>query len=343
MPHRFFRAIPGFLSLIAGILLIPMIQPPATAQGRIQLRETVVPPSNEHPEGMHILPSEADAYVATYYKDVVYATRDGRDLHLQIVMPEDRSGLLPPDERPTIAPRPLIVYVQGSAWRPQALYAALPQLADFAHAGYVVASVEYRPSAEAVAPAQIQDVKAAIRFLRAHAKEYNIDPNRVGIWGDSSGGHMAALAGLTDGFQPFLTADYPEESSAVRAVVDFYGPTDFRQMNAHPTRMDHDAADSPESQVVGGPIQDAAQDRAVRAYNPITHVSAHKPAPPFLIMHGDRDSLVPFNQSVLLYEALRDAGKDVTFYKVAGADHGVRFWTPAVMDIVHAFFDEHLK
>jgi acetyl esterase/lipase len=182
----FFRSLPCFLSLLAGLWMIPTIQPQAVAQGRIQLRETIVPPSDEHPEGMRILPSEADTYVATYHKDVVYATRGERELHLQIVMPEDRSGLLPPDERPTIAPRPLIVYVQGSAWRPQALYAAIPQLADFAHAGYVVASVEYRPSTEAVAPAQIQDVKAAIRFLRAHAKEYNIDPNRVGIWGDSS-------------------------------------------------------------------------------------------------------------------------------------------------------------
>ncbi|MDZ4701119.1 MAG: prolyl oligopeptidase family serine peptidase [Rhodothermales bacterium] len=81
----------------------------------------------------------------------------------------------------------------------------------------------------------------------------------------------------------------------------------------------------------------------VRAYNPISHIAVNKPAPPSLIMHGDRDSLVPFNQSVLRYEALCDAGKDVTFYKIAGADHGVRFWTPAVMDVVHAFFDQHLK
>jgi acetyl esterase/lipase len=314
----------------------------ALGQG-IRLRDTIVPPAHEHPAGMLILPSEADAYVATYLKDVVYARRGSRELRLQILMPEDRSSLLPPEERSTIPPRPLIVYVQGSAWLPQALYAAIPQLADFAHAGYVVASVEYRPSTEAVAPAQIQDVKAAIRFLRAHAVEYNIDPNRVGIWGDSSGGHMAALAGLTDGFKPFLTDDYPDHSSAVQAVVDFYGPTDFTRMNDFPTRLDHDAPDSPESIVVGGPIQEPAQARAVRAYNPITHIAADKSAPPFLILHGDRDSLVPFNQSVLLYEALRDAGHDVTFYKVAGADHGVRFWTPAVMDVVRAFLDEHLK
>ncbi|MEZ4703255.1 MAG: alpha/beta hydrolase [Rhodothermales bacterium] len=331
-----------FRPILIAALLVAAATMTARAQG-LPFRDVVVPPSDEHPEGMLTIESEPDTYVAIYKKDVVYATRGERELHLQLLMPEDRSGLLPAAERPTIPARPVIVYVQGSAWMPQALYAAIPQLADFAHAGYVVASVEYRPSTEARAPAQIQDVKSAIRYLRANAAKYNIDPDRIGIWGDSSGGHMAALAGVSDGFKPFSTDDNPDQSSAVRAVVDFYGPTDFTKMSSAPSRLDHDAADSPGSRVVGGPIQEPEQARAVRAYNPIAHITAGKTLPPFLIMHGDRDALVPFNQSVLLYEALRDAGQDVTFYKVAGADHGVRFWTPAVMAVVIDFFDTHLN
>jgi acetyl esterase/lipase len=216
-------------------------------------------------------------------------------------------------------------------------------LADFAHRGYVVAGVEYRPSTEAQAPAQVQDVKAAIRYLRAHAARFNIDPAKVGIWGDSSGGHLAALVGTSDGVAAFAVGENLEQPATVQAVVDFYGPTDFRKMNDYPTRMDHDAESSPESSVVGGPIQDEAVTERVQAYNPITYVDEGTPLPPFLIMHGDKDVLVPFNQSVLLYTALRDAGHEVTFYKIKGADHGVRFWTPAVLEIVHAFFDRNLK
>lgn len=315
----------------------------AEEPAEVGLLDVEIPASTEHPEGMLVIESEADTYVAIYLPDVVYANHEGRDLKVQIVMPEDRSGLKSDSTANEAPTHPLIVFIQGSAWLPQNVYAALPQLSDFAHRGYVVASVEYRPSTEAKAPAQLQDVKTAIRFLRANAEQFNIDPNRVGIWGDSSGGHLASLVGVSDGVAAFLTQTYSDQSSAVRAVVNFYGPTNFREMNSYPTRIDHDAPDSPESRVIGGPIQDPAFADEVAAYNPISYISSEKELPPFLIMHGDEDGLVPFNQSVLLFEALRDAGQDVTFYKVKGAGHGNRFWTPAVMEVVHRFFDLHLK
>jgi acetyl esterase/lipase len=267
--------------------------------------------------------------MAEYIPNIEYTTIGDRSLKLNLLKPKYGKG-----------PFPLIVYIQGSGWLPQNLYTAIPQLSDFAHKGYVVASVEYRASTEAKFPAQIQDVKAAIRFLRANAGTYKIDPDRVGVWGDSSGGHLASLVGTSEGVAEFDTSDHSEQSSAVKAVVNFYGPTNFLDMNKFPSIVDHDAANSPESLLIGGPIHEH-KDK-VKAANPITYISNDKTLPPFLILHGDRDEIVPFNQSVLLYQALKAANQNVTFYKVKGAGHGVRFWTKDVLELVLKFFDAYL-
>lgn len=293
-----------------------------------------VPPSNEHPEGMKEIESEDDTYLASYIPGIPYAKYGDKTLSLSMLMPaRAKEG----------TPLPVIMYVQGSRWLEQDLYLHIPQLSDFANEGYVIASVEYRHSLVAKIPAQIQDVKAAIRFMRANANEYNIDPERIGIWGGSSGGHMAALVGTSEGVEEFMTEDNRCQSSSVKAVVDFYGPTIFTQMSKYPSAIDHDAEDSPESLVIGGPIQDPKYRKLVQQYNPIAYISEDKQLPPFLIVHGDKDPYVPFNQSVLLYNALRDAGQQVEFYKVKGAGHGVRFWTPKVLKIVHDFFNEYLR
>ena len=283
-----------------------------------------VPADLTSPEGMQVVfGDKSDRYPAAYTPDIEYARYGDRALRIQLLQPRAKG------------PFPLLVYVQGSAWRPQNLYMALPQLADFAHRGFVVASVEYRPTLEAIFPAQIQDVKAAIRFLKSNAARFNLDPVRVAVWGDSSGGHMAVMTGVSEGVAEFDTPDYPDQSSGVRTVVDFYSPTDLLQMSKYPSKVDHDHASSPESFLVGGPLQENPE-KAAQA-NPITYISKERPLPPFLIMHGDQDATVPFNQSVLLYEALKAAGQDATFYKVKGAGHGDGFWTPEILDIVHQF------
>jgi acetyl esterase/lipase len=184
-------------------------------------------------------------------------------------------------------------------------------------------------------------VKAAIRFLRANAAQYAIDPERVGIWGDSSGGHLAALVGTSEGVQEFETPDNATQSDSVQAVVDFYGAHDLATMGNYPSRMDHNAPQSPGSLVLGGPVQENLE--LARLYDPATYVTPQGKLPPFLLVHGDVDSIVPFNQSVVFYQALRNAGQDVTFYKLAGADHGFRVWTPLILELVVEFFDEHLK
>lgn len=222
---------------------------------------------------------------------------------------------------------------------PQDTFAFMPQLTQFAKSGYVVASIEHRTSHEAKFPAQIQDVKAAIRYLKANAEKYNIDPNRVGVWGDSSGGHLAALAGTSGGIEEFEGKDNLNQSSRVQAVVDWFGPTDFVQMNKFPSQIDHDAPDSPESMVIGGPIQENKEK--VKNANPITYITPDDP--PFLIMHGDKDPLVPYNQSVLLYDALKKSNHDVIMYKIKDAGHGTGFMQPHIIKTVQKFFDRHLK
>ncbi len=203
--------------------------------------------------------------------------------------------------------------------------------------------MSYRLSQEAVFPAQIEDCKAAIRWLRANADQYHIDPDRIGAWGASAGGHLVALLG-TSGDVDELEGKLgnSEQSSRVQAVCDFFGPTDFLQMDAHAqrgSRLIHDAADSPESQLVGGPIQ-TNKGKVARA-NPITYVTEDDP--PFLIVHGDRDALVPWHQSQLLFDALQDAGvKNIAFHKIEGAGHG--FGGRREVDrLVDEFFEKQLK
>jgi acetyl esterase/lipase len=203
-----------------------------------------------------------------------------------------------------------------------------------------VAGVQYRVSGEARFPASIQDCKAAVRWLRAHASEYGLAPGRFAVGGASAGGHLAAMVGATAHTSVFDVGEHLEESSRVRAVLDFFGPTDFLQMDAHrpPNGMVHDAPDSPESQLVGGPIQENPEK--VAQANPVTWVTAE--APPFLIVHGDRDPLVPHHQSVLLAEALRQAGVPVTFYTVEGAGHG-GFDDPQVDRLTKEFLERYLR
>jgi acetyl esterase/lipase len=217
---------------------------------------------------------------------------------------------------------PLVIWIHGGAFKfgskegsptePVPLYLLLE--------GYAVASINYRLSGEAKFPAQLNDCKAAVRWLKAHAKEYGLNPDRIAAFGASAGGNLAALLGTAATRKEFEVGDNLEFSSAVQAVCDFYAPTDFLQMDAHrlPDGQIHDSADSPESELVGGPIQ---ENRAAAAKtNPAGYVTG--PCPPFFIAHGTVDRLVPFNQSEILVQALKRTNSPVEFYPVQGAGHG---------------------
>lgn len=208
--------------------------------------------------------------------------------------------------------------------------------------GYAVASLNYRLSGHAAFPAQIEDCKAAIRWLRAHAKEYGLDPERFGVWGSSAGGHLVALLGTSGGEKSFDVGPSAGVSSRVQAVCDYYGPTDLMRMDekaAPGARMRHNDPESPESKLLGGPVQEN-KEKAARA-NPITYVAAGMP--PFLIVHGDSDPVVAFNQSELLFDALKQAGGSVHLHCIKGAGHGQGFGGKEVGEMVSAFFERTLK
>ena len=240
-----------------------------------------------------------------------------------------------PEQGTYTGPLPMVVWIHGGAWRAGSKENCRSRV--FLEDGYAAASINYRLSHHAMFPAQIEDCKAAIRYLRANAKKYNIDPDRIGVWGSSAGGHLVALLGTTGDVKDFDTGSNLNISSKVQAVCDFFGPTDFTRMSDFESRMDHDAADSPESLLVGGPVQENKE--ACKRANPITYVSRNDP--PILIVHGDKDPLVPHNQSELLYEALKRADVDVKFHTVKGGGHGFR--DVQVNRMVKEFFNRHLK
>jgi acetyl esterase/lipase len=242
-------------------------------------------------------------------RDVVYGHGGSRALRMHLVKPKSPPpGLMP-----------VVVYIHGGAWRSGSKEGGLPLLKDLARKGYFGASIEYRFSAEAKFPAQIEDCKCAIRFLREKATEYKLDPDRVGVWGSSAGGYLAALLGTSGGVKELEgSGGWPERSSRVQAVVDWFGPTDFLTMGKN--EIDHDAADSPESQLIGGPIQENKEKTAKSS--PLTYVSADDP--PFLLMHGDQDNLVPPAQSERLQEALTKAGVKSVLKLLPGQRHGFK-------------------
>ena len=246
---------------------------------------------------------------------------------------------------------PVIVFVQGSAWFEQQHGHSLLPMATMAERGFAVVMVEYRPSSVAPFPAQIRDLNTAIAFIRANAAEWGCDADRLVLWGDSSGGHTVSLAGLTQGDQDFydetLDGDASLDLTAHRArgiacVVDYFGPVDIRRMNEEPSTMDHGRADSPEGMLIGG--RDLADSPELAEATVVTrYVDPESATPPFFIAHGTKDRLVPFGQSVLLWQALKEAGHPAEFYRLEGADHaGDPFWAPTFLDVVESFIREHV-
>lgn len=245
---------------------------------------------------------------------------------------------LPPGEAEST--RPLVIWIHGGAWLggDKNNCPALFLLRD----GYAVASINYRLSQHATFPAQSHDCKSAIRWLRAHAEEYQLDADHFGVWGASAGGHLVALMG-TAGDVEELEGDLgtTDVSSRVQAVCDFFGPSDFPNIAAHCTeisRLDHAAADSPEAKLIGGAISEMP-DEAI-AVSPITYVTDDDP--PFLIVHGDADPIVPFLQSQVLHDALVAAEVESELITIEGGGHG-GFGQDDPRDEVREFFNEHLK
>jgi acetyl esterase/lipase len=251
-----------------------------------------------------------------------------------------RLDLYLPKERKTDKPLPLIAYIHGGAWLGGDKRGAGGQVVRFAASGeYVAASIGYRLSGDAVWPAQIHDCKAAIRWLRANASEYGIDPERIGVMGSSAGGHLVAMLGTSGGVTELEgdLGDADDQSSRVTCVVDEYGPADMLTIGDFPSQLDHKSANSPESRLIGGAILENRE--AARSASPVAYIS--KDDPPFLIIHGSNDQVVPYHQSVELDEQLTTAGVPTLFITVDGGGHG-GFRSDELSQRVKAFFDLHL-
>ncbi len=234
---------------------------------------------------------------------------------------------------------PLIVWIHGGGWTSGSKSNALPAVQfQRRNPEYSVASIEYRLSGEAIFPAQINDCKTAIAFLRRNADKYGFDSKKFVAWGSSAGGHLAALAGTSDewdGLEKSLNKD-----SLVQAVIDYYGPTDLAAFATTPGFERHGDASSPESLLLGGKVSEKL-DMAKKA-NPITFVS--KSDPPFYVVHGSADRTVSPNQSELLIAALKKTGVPVESEVLEGAGHGGRQFTEAgLLDRLGAWLGKVLK
>lgn len=278
-------------------------------------------------------PTLPPGFVAEY--DVSYVP-DGHEAQaLDIYYPES----------PAKEALPLLVWIHGGGWRA----GSKSQVPYFKHLrrGYVVASVEYRFSQVARFPAQIQDCQAAIRWLRAHAEKYSIDPDRIGVGGASAGGHLVALLGTSGGQDAFpKIGRHHDQSDRVQAVCDIFGPTNFwtviAQAEADPNvkNIFKWNQGDPYSLLIDARLGEDKQQ--CEAVSPVHYVS--KDCPPFLILHGDHDALVPYAQSVELKGLLEQAGVEVTLQRLPGAGHGgPAFNLPAIAKLTDAFFDKHLK
>jgi acetyl esterase/lipase len=262
-------------------------------------------------------------------KNVVYAERDGMELHTHILYPKNAKGALP-----------CIIYIPGSAWFKQNIDMSIPNMERFAARGYVIALVEYRPSTVAHFPAQAEDAKTATRFMRKNAKKYHVDTNNVFAWGDSSGGHTALLLGYTSGEKDLDTDVYKKYSDRVNAVVDYYGPADLVTIAQSNNILNPDPKTSPEAVLIGSPIADNIPE--ARRASPVDYATAD--VPPTIVAHGNKDFVVPMSQSNEMAEALDKAGANYVYYCLLGGGHGSReFWTDPMFDIVDSFFQSHLK
>ncbi len=274
-------------------------------------------------EGMQRIAADTSLLNIRWHQHVVYAVRDDRPLHLEILEPYPFGRDKPAADEVLDQSLPTIVFIQGSGWHAQDILSAVPRVYPLAEQGYTVALVEYRPTEEgAYFPSQVHDAKEAVRFLRRHASRYSVDPDRIVLFGTSSGGHTALLAAFT-GDEELIDPEEPEpgESCSINAVVSFYAPVHIGQMHLYPTAYDHTAAESPRGYLIGR--KNVLEHPELVEPTVITnYVTASRDLPPTLLIHGNRDRTVPFEQGVMLYEHMRDCGKAVEFYCLDQADHG---------------------
>lgn len=258
--------------------------------------------------------------------DVEYGKAGERSLKLDVLRPKADSE----------KPRPAVVWIHGGGWQGGNKASGLGRLGGLAASGdFVCFTVGYRLTDETAWPGQIHDCKAAIRWIRANAKKYGVDAEKIGVWGSSAGGHLVSMLGTSGDVKELEgTNGSPESSSRVTCVVDFCGPSDFLAFAE--SAPNESRSGGPVQKLLGGPLSEKKE--VAKQASPVTFVSPDDP--PFLIVHGTDDRTVPLNQAERLHEKLKTAGVNVTFVKIVGGGHGIG--GPAVDQRVRAFLDRHL-
>ncbi len=295
------------------------------------------PEFTEPVEGAKLIPTTGDEQGVLYLHDVEYMKVGDIPLRLQLLIPITRNhpyDFMNGAEQGTQLP--CYVFVQGSGWFQQYLYGRVVDLARLASRGFVCAIVEYRHSGIAAFPAPVIDTRNAVRFLRQNAQKYGIDPEKIVLAGDSSGGHVAMFGGIRHNDDTDENA-FPGISAEVKGLVDYYGSVSVMLEDGNPSTPNHHLPDSPEGREAGG-INLFEHPEMRRAMSVEENITAETQIAPVLIFHGTKDRTVNCKESVLLFNALRAAGKPVDFYLIQGADHGgAEFWTEQMLDIVEAF------
>lgn len=293
------------------------------------------PETDELPQGVKtVILKDTYGYGVDFLPNVPYINKNGKDLYLQILIPnKGKDGVR--------VKCPTIIFIQGSAWQKQSLYISLNKLIRMAEKGYVVAIVEYRPSDEAIFPAQIEDAKTAYKFMKMNSEKYFVDTENMIFWGDSSGGHTALMSGITCNDYP-ISDDYIEQVINPKCIIDWYGPTEIYETACYPSICEHDAPDCPEGMLIGG-LRVSENKEIAEKTNPARYLCKEKQTPPILIMHGGSDAIVHFNQSCRLYAKLKEYDKEVEFVKLINANHGFSgFNCDEALNIVDEFITKYI-
>ena len=289
------------------------------------------PDCKDLPEGALRLEMTGDEMGTYYVHDVEYAVVDGIHLKLQILMPLSRSE--------PVMKCPCIVYVQGSGWMEQDLYHSVGRIAKLAERGYVIAIVQYRHAGQAGFPAQIQDARNAIRFMRKNADMFGVDSDHIFAAGTSSGGHTAVFAAIAgpDEHEFFDRNLYPGVSAGVCGILDYYGCVDIEMEDGFPSNVEGSQG-FVDIDLVLSHVDPAVKKEIRHKATAASYIRPDLVLPPVFILHGSRDRTVNTRQSLEFYWKLRACGKDARLYILGGADHGgPEFWSERVVDLADGF------
>lgn len=290
-----------------------------------------MPKSEARTKGMHVINGELNHIRARMEpEDIIYQRKNGKNLKLRLIYP---------DAVQMDKTLPLIIHIQGSSWFKQNLNDHIFDLKKIVTSGYILAIVEYLPIPEAVFPSQVEDAKTAVRYLYHHAEELGIDTENLFLSGDSSGGHTALICWAT--WESNVLDSSTEQLPSIRACIDLYGIVNFVTITEQQSAVDHAMNNSPDTLLLNGSIPSENHEVAEKASVPY-YLKKTKQTVPLLIMHGNKDTVVPFEQSVELYEQCKQQGVDAEFYCIDNADHGGPvFYVKEVLDTLINFLDYH--